>query len=125
MKELTCIVCPNGCSLCVEEAGDMWKVTGNQCKRGEAFAIAEMTHPVRTICSTAATVFADVPVIPVRVSGEIPKERIFDVMKEINHILVTERVKRGTVLAENVLGLGVDIIATSSILRKEGEKENE
>lgn len=122
MKELTCIVCPNGCSLQVEKTDSGWKVSGNQCKRGEAFAIAEMTHPVRTICSTAATVFPETPVIPVRVSGEIPKERIFDVMKEINKILVTERVNRGTVLISNVLGLGVDIIATSSILRKEGEK---
>lgn len=125
MKELTCIVCPNGCSLQVEETDNGWKVTGNQCKRGEAFAIAEMTHPVRTVCSTAATVFPETPVIPVRVSGEIPKERIFDVMKEINKIIVAERVKRGTVLVSDVLGLGVDIIATSSILIKEGEREYE
>ena len=80
---------------------------------------------MRTVCSTAATVFPETPVIPVRVSGEIPKERIFDVMKEINKIIVAERVKRGTVLVSDVLGLGVDIIATSSILIKEGEREYE
>lgn len=121
MRKLTCIVCPNGCGLQIEEAGGEWIVTGNRCKRGETFAIAEMTNPVRTICSTAATVFAEAPVLPVRVSGEIPKERIFDVMEEIHKIVVTERVKRGTPLIEDVLGLGVDVIATSGMLEEQGE----
>lgn len=119
MKELTCIVCPNGCVLHVEGEPGSFKVKGNQCKRGADFAAAEMTHPVRSVCSTAATVFPDVPVIPVRVSKEIPKERIFDVMEEINKIVVSERVKRGTVLIKDVLGLGADVIATSSILSEQ------
>ena len=37
MKELTCIVCPNGCRLMVEEADGGFRVTGNRCKRGEEF----------------------------------------------------------------------------------------
>jgi CxxC motif-containing protein len=60
-----------------------------------------------------------VPVLPVRVSAEIPKERIFDVMKEMNKILVDKPVDRGEVLLSNVLSLGVDIIATSGKLKGE------
>lgn len=45
-------------------------------------------------------------------------------MKEINHILVDRHVRRGDVLLENVLGLGVDIIVTSNRLSRE-ENENE
>ena len=116
MKELICITCPNGCMLQVEEIEGEIRVTGNKCKRGEAFAIAELTHPMRTICSTVRTVYPEVPVVPVRVSGEIPKEKIFDVMEEINKILVDRRVGRGEVLIPDVLGLGVDIIVTSNIL---------
>lgn len=119
MKELTCIVCPNGCTLHVEESNGRYRVTGNLCKRGEEFAVAELTNPMRTVCSTVATVFPMVPVIPVRVSREIPKERIFDVMEEINKIVVSERVEKGTVLMEDVLGLGADIIVTSSILSEQ------
>lgn len=121
MKELTCIVCPNGCTLQVEKNGEGWKVTGGRCRRGEAFAIAEMTNPVRTICTTVATSFKDVPVLPVRVSGDIPKKRIFDVMEEINKVKVTERLGRGAVVIENVLGLGVDVIVTSGILAEQGQ----
>lgn len=122
MKEMVCIVCPNGCDLQVELKEGQWRVTGNRCKRGETFAVAEMTNPKRTMSSTVATVFEEVPVIPVRVSGEIPKARIFDVMKEINKLVVKERVARGDVLIENVLNLGVDIIVTSSVLTEQTER---
>lgn len=122
MKELTCIVCPNGCSLRVEKKDGQWEVIGNQCKRGITFAIEEMTHPMRTISSTVRTSFPEVPVIPVRVSAEIPKERIFDVMKQINQVRVEKICGTGDVVIENVLGLQVDVIVTSDILR-EWEKE--
>lgn len=116
MKEFVCIVCPRGCTLKAEGSGDNITVTGNSCKRGEKFAVDELTHPMRTICSTVATVFSDAPVLPVRVSCDIPKEKIRDVMNEINRAVVTERIGRGAKVIENVLGLGADIIATSDIL---------
>lgn len=119
MREMTCIVCPNGCHLLIEGEGENIKVSGNQCKRGVAFAIAELEHPMRTICSTVATAFPETPVIPVRVSAEIPKEQIFDVMKEINRVRVTERLGTGDIVIKNVLGLDVDVIVTSNILKGE------
>ena len=115
MKEIVCIVCPNGCSLKVEQNGETITVTGNKCKRGEDFAIKEMTCPMRTICSTVKTNSSVFPVLPVRVSSDIPKEKIFDVMNEINKTTVTAPVQRGDVVIKNVLDLGVDIIATDSL----------
>lgn len=122
MREMTCIVCPNGCSLRAEEKNGTWVVIGNQCKRGEGFAIGEITHPMRTICSTVRTVFPEVPVIPVRVSAEIPKERIFDVMHEINQIVADKICGIGDVIIENVLGLGVNVIVTSDVLKEYDEE---
>lgn len=106
MKELTCIGCPRGCTLKIERDGDGWSVTGNTCPRGKEFAISEMTAPKRTICSTVRTAFPDAPVLPVRVSADIPKDRIFDVMDAIRTVTVTERIARGDVVIPNVLGLG-------------------
>lgn len=117
MKELVCIGCPRGCQLQIESNGDDFTVTGNTCKRGEAFAISEMTEPKRTICSVVKTAFPEAPVLPVRVSADIPKERIFDVMAQLRTITVTERIGRGSVVIPNVLGLGVDVIATSNLLK--------
>ena len=114
-RELVCIVCPRGCTMHISETDGEYTVSGNSCKRGKDFALSEMTEPKRTICSTVRTVFPDVPVLPVRVSAEIPKDRIFDVMKEINSFLLEKRVSRGETVIGNVLGLGADIIATSDI----------
>lgn len=116
MKEFNCIGCPRGCLLHVEEDNGEFTVTGNSCDNGKEFAISEMTEPKRTICSTVRTVFADVPVLPVRVSADIPKDRIFDVMREINSATLDKRIACGDAVIENVLGLGVDVISTSNVL---------
>ena len=56
---------------------------------------------------------------------EIPKDKIFDVMREINRARVTRPMKRGEAVLPNVLGLGVDIIITSGLLEEKTEKEND
>ena len=74
----TCIVCPNSCRLDARlEAGPEGVIVrGNRCKRGEAFAQAELTNPVRTLTTTVCTVFPWAPVLPVRTDAEIPKDKI-------------------------------------------------
>lgn len=123
-RTMVCITCPRGCTLSVttEDNGNI-SVTGNFCKRGEIFAKQELTHPMRTICSTVATTFPDVPVVPCRVSAEIPKDKIFTVMEEINRACVTKPIGRGDIIINNVSGLGVDVICTSDVL-KNGEENN-
>jgi CxxC motif-containing protein len=117
MRKMTCIICPNGCKLEVTQEGERIEVKGNQCKRGETFGIMELREPKRTISSTVKTIFPKIPVLPVRVSDEIPKDRIFDVMVEINKVRLDYPVGRGEIILANVLGLGVDIIATSNIMK--------
>ena len=90
-KELVCIVCPRSCRMTITSDGDELVVTGNTCKRGKEFAVSEMTDPRRTVCTTVRTAFPSVPVLPVRVSGPIPKNRIFDLMHEVNRITVSKR----------------------------------
>ena len=118
MKQLVCIGCPRGCRLTIDEKDGEYIVTGTTCPRGKEFAIREMTAPKRTRCSTVKTVFPDVPVLPVRVSDDIPKEKIFDVMREINAVTLKERIGRGDAVIKDVLGLGVDVIATSDLLKQ-------
>ena len=117
LKTLTCIVCPNGCTLTVDTSDGSFKVSGNKCPRGASFATAELTCPMRTICSTVRTVFKEAPVVPVRVSKEIPKDKIFDVMNEINKVTVDKRLGTGDIVIPDVLGLGADIIITSDLLK--------
>lgn len=115
MRELVCIVCPRGCTMRITEEAGQFQVTGNTCKRGAQFAVSEMTRPMRTVCTTVRTTCPRMPVLSVRVSGEIPKDRIFDVMTQARTVVADKPVKRGQVLLQNVLGLGVDLIATSDL----------
>lgn len=123
-REMTCIVCPNSCKLKIwyssklnsNEGESQIKVVGNKCPRGEKFAIEELTAPKRSISSTVATCFVDLPVVPVKTSKEIPKERIFDVMREINGVLIEEEMKAGDVVISNVLDLGADVVLTRDVL---------
>lgn len=115
MKELICILCPNGCALSVADAQSEMIVTGQKCKRGQEFAITETTKPTRTLCTTVKTSFPEMPVLPVRSATAIPKERIFDVMAVINRVVITEALGCGTPVITDVLGLGIDIVATASL----------
>lgn len=123
MKTLTCIVCPNGCNLTIEKVGEEWVVKGNLCPKGKEFAVNEMTNPKRSISSTVRTIFKNMPRLPVRTSGEIPKNYIMSLMKEINKIELKQKVHSGDIIVENILGTGVNVIATSDMyLWIEGEE---
>src|SRR5512145_1713828 len=53
MRELTCIVCPIGCRLSVEDAADgELQVTGNRCPRGAVYAVEEIRSPKRVVTAT-------------------------------------------------------------------------
>jgi CxxC motif-containing protein len=123
MKKLTCIVCPNGCGLTAVEAGDGWEITGNTCPKGRDFAIAELTDPRRTVCSTVRTAFAQAPRLSVRTDGEVKKALIFDVMRAINAVTLDSPVHTGDVVIEDICGSGVNLIATTDLyeLLKEDE----
>ncbi|MBN2651586.1 MAG: DUF1667 domain-containing protein [Spirochaetales bacterium] len=110
-----CISCPQGCQLEITVDGDEIVVTGNRCRKGIDYARQEMLNPVRTITTTVATVFDDFPRLPVRTESDVDLDKIFDFMREINLIKVDRRLKVGDIVADNLLGLGVRLIATTDI----------
>lgn len=110
-RQLTCIVCPKGCQLVVElEGKNVISVSGNTCKRGEVYANTECTAPMRTVTSTVAVEGGGV--VPVKTNTTIPKELMFDCMKQINAACVAADAPLGTVVIENVLGTGANVVTT-------------
>ena len=112
MKEFTCIICPRGCRLTVD---DNMNVSGNFCIRGKQYAISELTNPVRTITSSVRVNNREDLLVSVKTSGNIPKGKIFEVMEEINKLSVSAPTHIGDVVKANILGLGVDIVITKNI----------
>lgn len=111
LKTITCICCPKGCLVTLDTENPEETIKGFGCPQGKEYAIGELTHPMRTISSTVEIKGGLHPRIPVKTNGNIPKEKIFEVMDEINKISVESPVKCGDILLENVLDTGVNIVA--------------
>ncbi|MDY5440931.1 MAG: DUF1667 domain-containing protein [Candidatus Enteromonas sp.] len=111
--ELTCIVCPRGCALVVDENH---KVTGNFCPRGEKYALQEVTHPLRTLTTTVKCDSTLFRVCPVKTTGPIPKESQLLLMKQIRRLFVHVPVHLGDVIVHNIDDTGVDLVATRDLL---------
>lgn len=93
-------------------------ITGNGCKRGEAYAKLEYTAPVRTITTTIRVRNGSQAVVPVKTNGEIPKKEIFPCMQCIQGMEKEAPIRRGDVLFENVADTGVDVVATKTVERR-------
>ncbi len=116
-SQLICIGCPVGCLITVKKNEDgSLDITGNTCKKGEAYARSEMTAPVRTVTSIIRVEGGSGKVVPVKTAGEIPKGKIGQCMDEIEAAVVSAPVKAGDVLIENVAGTSVSVIATGNLL---------
>ena len=72
-----------------------YTVTGNGCPRGEAYGKRELTHPTRVITSTVRCTGGIYPRCPVKTSGPVPKERVFDVVATLDSVTVTAPVRLG------------------------------
>ncbi|WP_322150426.1 DUF1667 domain-containing protein [Paratractidigestivibacter sp.] len=114
---LTCIRCPRGCQVTVSLAlgadEAVVSVVGNSCKRGEAYARAEVTNPVRTVTTTVpVSGGATEKMVSVKTSREVPKDKVFDVMAAVMGLSAVSPVRIGDVICENIAGTGADLIAT-------------
>lgn len=118
-KKLTCIGCPLGCQIKVKlEDGRVIDVVGNTCPKGKKYAEKEVTNPERIVTSSVPVKDAKGPVTQVSVKTEkdIPKSKIFDVVKELQRVSVSAPVKLGDTIIKNVAGTDVDVIATKTVL---------
>ena len=114
IRDLICIVCPKGCPMKVTlEGKEILNIEGFTCPRGKQYAIDECTSPMRTVTSTART--SNGGVVAVKTDRTIPKELMFDCMKEINKAVATLPVRIGDVLIENILGTGANVVITANM----------
>ncbi len=109
-RDLTCIICPRGCSLTVENLA----VSGNACPRGSEYAIAECTDPRRTVTSIVTVSNRTDTMVSVKTEAPIPKARIPEAMVLIRSLRVCAPVRIGDVLARDVCGTA--LLATKDIL---------
>lgn len=129
-RELTCITCPIGCRLTVDSSpagsNEELSVSGNRCPRGAAYAREELLAPKRTVTATirarraagapiGAVVGAGSRRIPCRTDAPFPKERVAELLAEIYAAEASLPIEMGQVLIADVLGLGINVVATRTL----------
>lgn len=115
VRTMTCLVCPRGCQLWVNE--ETHEVRGNFCPRGERFALDEVKNPLRVLTTTVQIASEEARVVPVRTLEGIPKSKIMEAMEQIRTLRVTAPVHVGDVLVEDFLQTGVPLIATKTVMK--------
>lgn len=120
---LTCIICPMGCSMEVEvevETGadgqkKVLSVKDNGCKRGEQYANKELQNPTRTLTTTIKVNGGELPVVPVKTAGEVPKKMLLQCMEVVRRASCRAPVKRGDILLYDILGTGINVVACADV----------
>lgn len=113
-KELICINCPMGCRLFAEMTENGITVTGNTCPRGEKYAVAELTHPTRTLTTTVKVSNREDVYLPVKTATPISKEKLFDAMKILADVSVKAPIHIGDIIFASVCG-EADVVATGNV----------
>lgn len=111
--KIICISCPQGCALEVTMEGKtITNVDGASCKQGKEYAELEIADPRRMIASTVRVKNGFHPLVPVYTKMPIPKNMIKNVLKELREVELTAPVANGSIVIENILGTGIDIITS-------------
>ena len=122
VHELVCINCPLSCALeLYEEGGEIKEVRGAECKIGQRYAVEEFTNPRRILTTTIKAVGGLVPMLPVRSAEPIPRALLKDAVVMLARVVVEAPVAVGQVIYPNILGTGVDIIASRALERLDGD----
>ena len=115
-REMICVACPLGCHLTAEHEGqNVSSVAGNACKRGITYAETEIANPTRTLTTTVKVFGGKYPLSPVKSEKPVPKSLMLDCMDIINKVTLSAPIAIGDVVVRDILGTGVNIIATNKI----------
>jgi len=115
-KEITCIVCPIGCKILVKTDGNKFEaVDGFKCKRGVEYARSEALDPRRMLTTSVLVINGEWPLVSVKSSKPIPKDKLFSVLEKIKKTNVKAPVKPGQIIIKNVVTTGINIVATKNV----------
>ena len=120
-RHFHCTTCPSECALTIETRIDengvehVLLVQGNRCARGRKFAEQEIIRPMRILATTIVVRGGDEKLLPVRTARPIPRDLHLSAMRDIRHTSVTAPVHMGDVVMSDLLGTGVDLVASMNV----------
>ena len=116
IHEVVCILCPVGCRMIVEiEDGEVVRIDNAGCERGKDYSLQEIRSPVRDFFTTIRVADGKTALVSVRSTEPIPKNMLMPCAAQLARRVIPAPVKGGDTIVENVMNLGVDIIATKDV----------
>jgi CxxC motif-containing protein len=114
-----CIGCPLGCRLEVDadEEGQIVEIRGFSCKRGKEYAAQEHTAPQRVVTTTVRVTGGLYTRLSVKTRTPAPKALTLAVCQALRYVVVAAPVALGDIIVPDVLGTGVDVVATRTMAR--------
>ena len=118
-RKFVCIVCPNSCHVEVEyEDQDVKEMYGVECQKGREFVINEIQNPLRVLAGSVKVLHGEFPLVSVKTPEPIPKKYLRELGKFTHQFQVEAPVKIGQIIAENIFGAGIQLIATRNVKRE-------
>lgn len=107
-KTITCIMCPNGCEI-------TYDLNGGMCAKGPEYVKNEILNPRRTLTTSVRVRGGMLPLVSVKTTGSIPKERLQEAMRLISELAVEAPVESGQIIREGFLEEGIHLVATKAV----------
>ena len=118
-REFVCIICPNGCRIKVEYEGTNIKnIRGDECPKGKDYVKNEITNPLRVFTGSVLVENGDFSLLSVKTPSPIPKKYLEKMGEITRHLKVKAPIEIGQVVAFNLLGEKIDLVATRKIKKK-------
>ena len=120
-RHFHCTTCPSECALTIDTSIDengvehVLSVQGNRCARRRKFAEQEIIRPMRILATTIVVREGDEKLLPVRTARPIPRDLHLRAMRDIRHASITAPVRMGDVVMSDLLGTGVDLVASMNV----------
>lgn len=115
-KKIICIICPLSCRGEVAlEGAAVVAARGYSCRRGEAYAATEAVSPRRLLTTAVRVSGGELPLVPVVSRSPLPKEALLACARRLAAVTVAAPVREGEVVFADILGLGVDMVASRDI----------
>ena len=124
-KIYICTICPRGCEIAAQtdSTGDL-SITGATCAKGEDYVLKEMLDPRRVLTTSVLLLNGESPLVSVRTRSAIPRRLLMEAVQTLSTIQLKAPVMSGQVVATDLLGTGVEVIATKTIQSKKGSFNN-
>lgn len=108
-----CTLCPNGCQICVTGDGE---ISGNQCDRGEKYALQERCSPERILTTTVKVKGAAAPLVAVRSDQPVKRAEMRTLIGALHTHMVQAPIFSGQVLFAGIGANKVNIIAEHTVV---------